>query len=303
MLSYYQYIIDGGSICSVDMVRLRLDFSSEERITTFGNWLSGFNMLYVEQYPVSSKNYAYRNLFQITCSNNCTFVIGLGFNGSNKDSFYLGFIEFNPNKVASEKEFRRIFYMLRSHCFCAEIVRWDLAVDVAMSRDRCILCKDRRKYTLVQNSNLDKTEYLGQRNKSGYVKLYNKTLESDLDNDLTRLEITVDGDMTYTDFVKILPRIDVKGDQQKLDPYISSLNATDLVLYELLMKCDIDERKQYIKRMSRIKRNKLLPFLQGNTVDSDRFIVSKESFRQLKHQLREWTIGIKYDLRANLEDY
>lgn len=303
MIQYYQEIRDGDSICSIDMVRLSLDFSSEIRIQTFGNWLSNpFRHMFVEMYPLSTRAFSFRNLFKITCSNNCSFVIGLSFNGVDKDSYYRGFMEFNPNKVAREREFREVFSMLQEHCFCAEISRWDLAVDVNVSRDRCVLRKDKRKRALVENSLLDKTEYLGQRSKSGYVKLYNKTIESDLGYDDTRLEITVDGKFVYDDFVKILPRVDVRGDQQDLDPYLN-LSGTDLVLYELLMRCDLTERREYLKRLGRRKSEILKPYVQGSLYDSDKFVVSKETYRQFKIQLREWTIGIKYSLLDDIKEY
>lgn len=302
MIQYYQEIRDGDSICSIDMVRLSLDFSSEKRILAFGNWLSTPGNMFVETYPLSTRAFAFRNLFQITCSNNCSFVVGLGFNGVDKDSYYHGFMEFNPNKVAGEREFKKVFSMLQEYCFCAEVSRWDLAVDVNISRERCVLRKDKRKRATVENSLSDFTEYLGQRNKSGYVKLYNKTLESDLDYDDTRLEITVDGRFVYDDFVKILPRVDVRGDQQYLDPYIN-LKGTDLALYTFLMRCDGEERKYWSNVIGRRKMEKLCPYLQGSIYDSDKFVVSKETYRQLKIQLREWTIGIKYSLLDDMKEF
>ena len=295
MIHYYQAIQEDGVTCSIDMIRLKLDFSSEEKTVAFGKWLSAPHRLYVETYPNSFKQYSYRNLFKITCSNDQSFVLGLSLNGNNKDSYYLGFLEFNPNKVADQREFRKVYDMLRTYCFCAEVVRWDLAVDVPLRRDMCILQKDKRTYHLIQNSSLDKDEKLGQRNKSGYVKLYNKSLESGLDIDMTRLEITIGGNLNYEDFVKILPRVEVKGEQQVIDPYLD-LKDTDIVLYELLMKCDLTERQEYIKRLGRGKAQKLKPYLRGSVYDSDKFVVSHDIYRQLRHQLREWTIGIKYTL-------
>lgn len=307
MLSYYQPVSDGESVCSVDMVRLKLDFSGEKYINAFGKWLSHPQHMYVEQYPVSFKSYAFRNLFQVTCRNSCSFVVGLSFNGSDKDSFYLGFMEFNPNKVADQEEFQSVMYKIREFCFHAKVVRWDLAVDVPERRDMCVLCKDKRsadRYHVHWNSEIDKTEYLGQRNRPGFVKLYNKTIESGLDHDLTRLEITVAGDMDYGDFVKILPRIIVKGDQQTLNPFLDpELNRTDLVLYQSLMYNDVSVRQSLIKGLGYVKRKKLRPYLEQPVFDSDKFVVSGEAYRQLRLQLRQWTVGIRYGLREDLADY
>lgn len=298
MLNYFNSIYRDKIIYSVDMVRLRLDFNSDERIQNFGNYLSDITMLFVEHYPISYKSYSYRNLFKITCSNNCSFVIGLSFNGLNSSSRYIGFMEFNPNKVADQREFQEVFSHLCIHCFISEVVRWDLAVDVPISRNLCILSKDKRKYTLIQNSEVDKTEYLGIHNKSGFVKLYNKTIESDLDYDLTRLEITVAGDLFYEDFLKICPQIDVAGEQQTINPYMD-LPDTDIVLYELLMKCDLLERKSYFNRLGRRKKELLRKYVFSSVYDSDKFIIPKSVYAQLRHQLREWTIGIDYSILDN----
>ena len=300
MIHYFNSIYIDHVIYSVDMVRLRLDFSSNERITNFGNFLSGINLLYIEQYPQSFKAFSYRNLFKITCSNDCSFVIGLSFNGSDSSSRFIGFMEFNPNKVADQPEFQKIFAHLRMDCFTAEVARWDLAVDVPLSRDLCILTKDKRKYTLMQNSKLDKTEYLGCHNKSGFVKLYNKKIESDLDYDCTRLEVTVSGDMTYKNFLEIAPTVDVRGDQLSLNPY-NDLPDTDIVLYELLMKCDLLERQSYFNRLGRRKKDLLKKYIFSNTYDSDKFIVPRSVYAQLKRQLREYTIGVDYSILDNID--
>ena len=300
MIHYFNSIYIDHTIYSIDMVRLRLDFSSTERITNFGNFLSGINLLYVEQYPQSFKAFSYRNLFKITCANNCSFVIGLSFNGSESSSRCIGFMEFNPNKVADQEEFKEVFAHLRMDCFTAEIVRWDLAVDVPLSRDLCILTKDKRKYTLVKNSESDKTEYLGCHNKAGFVKLYNKTIESELDYDCTRLEITVAWDMTYKEFLEIAPTVDVRGDQQMLNPY-NDLPDTDIVLYELLLKCDIAERQSYFNRLGRRKRELLRKYVFSSTYDSDKFIVPRSVYAQLKRQLREYSIGVDFSILDSID--
>lgn len=297
---YFNSIYIDKIIYSIDMVRLKLDFSSDEKIKNFGNFLCGINMSYVEQYPISYKDFGYRNLFKINCSNGCSFVVGLSFNGKDSSSRYIGFMEFNPNKVADQKEFQVVFSHLMMHCFVAEVARWDLAIDVPIARDLCILTKDKRKYTLIQNSEMDKTEYLGIHNKSGFVKLYNKTKEADLDYDLTRLEITIAGNLNYKDFLKICPQVDVRGNQQTINPYLD-LSGTDIVLYELLMKCDLLERQVYFKKLGRYKGERLKPYIFNNTYDSDKFVVPRSVYAQLRRQLREWTIGIDYSVLDDID--
>lgn len=94
MVNYFNSIYIEPSIYSIDMVRLRLDFSGSERIANFGNFMSRVDLLYIEQYPQSFKAFSYRNLFKVTCSNDSSFVIGLSFNGTDSSSRYLGFMEF-----------------------------------------------------------------------------------------------------------------------------------------------------------------------------------------------------------------
>ena len=300
LISYFNSIYIDKVIYSIDMVRLKLDFSSDERIKLFGNYLCDVKNIHIEKYPISFKDYSYRNLFKINCSNGNSFVCGLSLNGKDKASYYLGFLEFNPNKVADQLQFKDVWGHLMIHCFVAEVIRWDLAIDVPISRDMCILNKDKRKYTLVKKSENDKTEYLGSRNKNGFCKLYNKKIESELDYELSRLEITVAGDYIYSDFLKILPRIDVRGDQQFINPYVE-LSGTDIVLYELLMKCDIFERKLYFKKLGRRKQESLKKYIFSNVYDSDKFVVSRSVFAQLRRQLREWTIGFDYSLLDDID--
>ena len=300
MLAYYSPVFRESTVYSIDMVRLKLDFSGKEYLDVFLEWLSGINDIYIERHPVSHKAYAYRNLFQITCkSNNCSFVIGLSLNGSNPESYYLGFMEFNPNKVSETEEFQEIFLKLQECCFCAEIIRWDLAVDVPERRDMCEFSLDGYDgpYHLHEKSALDKTECLRKRNKHGYVKLYNKQKESGLDYELTRLEITVDGKATYTDFSKICPEVIVKGDGNRKNFYKNpKLFKTDIVLLEMLMLLDMSERERLFKEFTRRKKEKFRPYFYNVYGSPDQFVVSEEVFNQLKHQLRNWTIGIDYSL-------
>lgn len=300
MLEYLNPVHEDDVTYSVDMIRLKLKFSPLN-FKSFGNWINSVsNGLFVETYPISFKAYAFRNLFRIVCPDNNSFVIGLGFNGVvSDDSFLLGFMEFNPNKIANQKEFELVMEQLRQYCFYAEVSRWDLSVDVPIARELCYLHKDKRKYSLLQNSSADKDEKLGQRNKAGYIKLYNKRIESELDYELTRLEITLDGDSTYEDLVKYLPCVDVNGEQQNFKPYME-LSGTTLVLYELLIQQDMKERENYMKRIGRNVRERLRPFVYGNKYDSDKFVVSRDVFLQLKKQLREYTINIRYDLSDDL---
>ena len=62
MVNYFNSIYIEPSIYSIDMIRLKLDFSGSERIMNFGNFMSRVDLLYIEQYPQSFKAFSYRNL-------------------------------------------------------------------------------------------------------------------------------------------------------------------------------------------------------------------------------------------------
>lgn len=291
MLSYYRSIVRDDTVYSIDMVRLRLDFNSLDHIQQFGDWLSNPIHLHIEQYPLSSKAFSYRYLFKIKCSNDSSFVCGLGFNGADRSSGWVGFLEFNPNKVVDTPEFREFYQILGIHCPWAEMVRYDIAIDVPVARSYCSMAKDKRKYTVVQNSAEDTTEYLGTHNKSGFCKLYNKKLESDLDHDLTRFEITVDGDLSYSEIMDLFPIIDVMEIQQDLSAQVS-LNDTQIVLVDLLKRVPVTEQRYYFNRLGRKTRQKISPYVFASV---DRFLLPQDVFAELVMQLRDYTIGVRYE--------
>ncbi|MCI8963747.1 MAG: hypothetical protein HFG37_08550 [Eubacterium sp.] len=273
MLFYYNEIVKNDITYSIDMVRLRLDFSSLDHIEQFGGWLSKPYHIHIEQYPLSSKAFSYRYLFKIKCNNDSSFVCGLGFNGTDRSSGWIGFLEFNPNKVVDTPEFREFFKILGVHCPWAELVRYDIAIDVPVARSYCSMAKDKRKYTVVQNSAEDTTEYLGIHNKSGFCKLYNKKLESDLDHELTRFEITVNGDLSYSEVIDLFPIIDVMEFQQDLSAQLS-LNDTQIVLVDLLKRLPVTEQRYYFNRLGRKMRDKISPYVFAS-VDPEKLLFIK----------------------------
>lgn len=302
MIQYFNNIIYNNISYSVDMIRLRLDFGLEQRIVEFGEWCNRFDNIHIECFPLSTKAYAYRYLFKVTCNNASSFVCGLGFNGDDRDCTVLGFLEFNPNKVASDRKFIEFFEVLKNFCPRTDIVRWDLAVDVPLEREYCSLVKDKRKYSMVRNSVRDCTEYLGRRSSSGFVKLYNKSVEDGLEEDVTRLEITVDGKMNYSEFCTLLPQIDVSDYQLSLFQNDQSLSSTDALIVDLIRKLPLSERQFYFKRLHSQKRVKLRPFIYPATAEKELFVVPKEVYGQLKRQLRDFDFGTCYDILDNLKD-
>lgn len=258
MISYFNEVrTSKGYIYSLDMIRLNLEF--KDTVQEFVNWLSAFELVTDEMlinHYTSYKEFSYRDLFNIQIDD-YSFALGVGFNGNSADR-YKGFIEFNPNKCNGLK-FDRIINCMRTFTFKREVVRFDLAIDIPLPRHLVKLVKDQRNYAYLSSRGAD-TEYLGRRNNSGFIKLYDKTKESELMYDLTRLEITIDlkAGINFP-VVKILPL------QNKLK--WDDLNSTDKVLVQLLKQ--VENPTMYMKQLKSEKRRKLQEYIFEETLELD----------------------------------
>lgn len=187
------------------------------------------------------------------------------------NSFYIGFspnwkkvnrfttsgrIEFNPSKVCLDSEFMFLYGQLLTFIprFRLRPVRFDLAIDLPVARDRVYLLKDQRLYEEYSYSAINKTQYLGVRNNHGRVKVYNKALEQKLDIDLTRIEITIDYDKsTYGEVEKILPRLYILDNfQLSID-----ISGTDKVILVAVMN-----DMTLLNELGRTKKEKIKSYLR-----------------------------------------
>jgi hypothetical protein len=198
--------IEGAS--SVDMLRFRLRFDMKP-----ANALEWFELLYADmvivfdrrrdnggnpiiRYPISLRVGTYREMFKVPV-NDSSFVLGLGKVGKETDHT-TGFLEFNPAKTYPSEQLEYLYRRLESTPeISLELVRWDFATDYPLNRNEVSLMRDKRHYTFIVSNGV--TEYLGTRNKNGFVKLYDKRkeLESsgiECPGPLTRLEITMEED-------------------------------------------------------------------------------------------------------------
>ena len=257
MIKYYKEVrTENGYVYSLDMIRLNLIFGDE--MQRFMNWLTLYEEtaegVQVEHY-LSIKEYTFRDLFRIK-TDEYSYSFAIGFNGNSKDR-KKGFIEFNPNKCQGE-HFQNIWERLIDITIGVDIVRFDLAVDIPLPRYLVKLQKDNRNYTFMSCKGSD-TEYLGRRNNVGYTKVYDKTKESDLDYDVTRIEITADLEGIRFPDVKILPL------QEKFE--FKKMSSTDRVLVQLLKQSD--NPQMYLKQLDKAKRKKLIPYIFEGSVEFD----------------------------------
>lgn len=190
-----------GSVYSIDMVRLKvkvppsrydqiakiLDTWAVPDMRPFfyaSNRIGGYRGLWVFEFEESS----------VSC--------GMGLvQGTGKTEAGIGFVEFNPNKVG--RHGMALVRRLLGAGARLEVVRYDLAIDYAVKRDSVRIVKDGRKYGCEISNGM--TEYLGQRNKPGRVKVYDKTAESGLDADVTRVELTCDAAWSVDQVLGKLP--------------------------------------------------------------------------------------------------
>lgn len=207
---------------SVDMLRFRLRFNGEP-----GAALEWFSLLHADlvvefdrrrknnghaivRYPMSIRVGTYREMLKVPVGNT-SVVIGLGKNGKETD-FKTGFVEFNPAKTFPSEQLEYIYRRFdETPEINLELVRWDFATDYPIKRNEVSLMRDKRHYTFVVSNSV--TEYLGTRNKNGFVKLYDKQkeLESqgiDCKEPRTRLELTIEEDGRKREWVadgKVIP--------------------------------------------------------------------------------------------------
>ena len=258
MLSYFYKLSDNNFIYSCDMLRFRLHFS-RDLIEKVALRFSSYERLDVTIFPLRLSSFSYRQLFKVDYEQS-SMTVGVGFNGTSTDSFFDGFLEVNPNKCFSSNLCIEDIKYIFSCCWGIDLVRWDLAIDIPAKRYLCKLIRnDRRTYSLIKNSSEDLTEYLGQTSTIGRVKLYNKSKESNLDYDLTRLEVTLPDLLSDKNLSKLLPEVRLQSFQQSFPFEFAQLNDTDRVLVELLR--DSEYPDLYLKRLGRGKRSKLEKYI------------------------------------------
>ena len=214
-------ILDASSmsIYSIDMLRFKLKSNPKEferiqkvldiwmtdgKLTCYSNTgrIGGYRFMWAWRYDdlASKRDNAHTSI-----------ALGLGHvEGSGKTNAGLGFLEYNPNKLG-EQGASLIRYLV-GHGVELEPVRYDLAIDFPVARDTVRMVKDGRKYECCISDSM--TEYLGQRNKPGRVKVYDKAAESGLSEPLTRVELTTDATWSAGQVLEQLPMVfSYEGDE------------------------------------------------------------------------------------------
>ena len=264
------------NIYSLDMLRINLKISVDDVQRYLNSVQLDVRFRYREMFGVS----AYRHNFTVECDNGHTFWIGMCVNSEkNTNKFRTCTIEFNPCKVGEELTLISHYLKLVSLSkLNPEVVRFDLAIDIPVDRDRCYLIKDKRTYQEYRNSNADLTQYLGHRSSGGFVKLYNKAKELGLsDYGLTRLELTIDYEFKYYPMAcAYMPTVYVFDDWQ-LDVDIKD---TDKVL---LLACL--GNMEYLDMLGRDKKKKIRDIIGSHALT---LTLNEQLYNEILSQIDGW---------------
>lgn len=276
---YFSPVSENEIVYSVDMVQydLKLFYKAADDISKY----ISLNFPLQTSHTLHTKFKGYRDFFTIDFGDgkeSKTATIGFGWYGTSKPDYGRGFIRFNPNKLLNIEKFSLFWSLVRAGCKEITVKRWDLAIDMPLPRNMVKLHKDGRNYERHEKRSL--TEYLGSRSSGGFVKLYDKQAERELDYPLTRLELTLEGLPNFPDVN--VPKVSVYKQQLDLDALVN-LSQNDLVLLKLLLSSP--DFSFYWNQLSRRKRAKLEPYC----FTSD-FSMNKQSYehcRDLVHSFEK----------------
>lgn len=271
-LPYFKPVLALSKSCiySCDNVRLNVDFSDCVKFFVYYlEEISAKDLRFEVKHYDSFKPFSYRHLwtFKDTLTE-CSWTIGLQLSEKAEDRTK-GFIDFNPNKCMSSDLFSEFWAKFDVWTKYRELVRWDFAIDFHEDRSCFRLVRDSKKtYELIQSDD-GTTEYLGLRNHSGRIKLYDKTKESHLNGEWTRLELTLD---SKTSALSIFPTVYYTNSQQSILD-MSELSSTQRVLVQALRESD--SFSVYFQQLDRHTRKKIEPYLADTTLSLDQYAYSE----------------------------
>lgn len=257
MLAYdiFEKLSD-DSIYSID--NLRLQFNLGDNYDNFLYTLQPFSDNadpdeYSCRYYHTSKIYSFEHLYSFKSSDKeKSFTIAFSRPDTHKFNSD-GFLDFNPNKISQWNFFLMFYKSFLQYACDISIKRYDLAIDLPVDRNVVKLIKDRRSYHYLKDRSV--TEYLGKRSNHNFLKIYDKRYESDLDYDLTRIEITAEIGQNIS-----FPDIRLKRNKSGIS--VSDLNVTDAVLFELLQQ--VEDPFLYVQKLSPRKRAQFKELLKGD---------------------------------------
>lgn len=257
------------------MVRYNFEFL-EDGVEPLNKLFNNFSYepgLSIKTY--SSSGVGYKYLYRLSMEDNngcsCSFAIGVCLNckSENKNK---GFIEFNPNKCMQVPLFTKFLERFLQICLHLTLIRYDCAIDIPVARDKVKMLKNpRSNYQYLTETKKDSsgftlsrsiTEYQGVRNNNKFTKLYDKTKESNLDYDLTRIEFTFVKE--ETEFKNLASFVVYDNRFINYNTDFSNLSSRDLVLIDLLRNSE--DVNFHLGRLNYRLRKKIEPYLGDITL-------------------------------------
>ncbi len=282
-LSYHNPIKIGNITLSIDNIVLDLYISNpahrEELMHLLGNLpiTHSVEITHWDSFRIGS----FREQFTIRFQDGNSFWVGAVLNGR-KPEWGRVRLDFNPNKVFNHEVFQTVLgYCVGStRPMHRKIRRYDLAVDIPVSRQDAFLVKDSRAYTELRHGQRW-TQYLGARSSTvGRVKLYNKQTEARLNYPLTRLELTLDPSTPY-EKINFPTVFYLENNQMGMD----ELKATDterFIMSAILQGCGT------LDQLGRRTQTKIKKYLEHNV---KRVKVSQEDYSRIVSQVNSYKTG------------
>jgi len=271
-LDYFKsFKASDGTSYSLDMVRLRCDYGNKaQELCDFLGHLASYDLRYDITYAYSFNRFKYRHLWTVKDTlDGSSWTVGLGIG----DTPTVGFIEFNPNKCERSPLFKCFWEDFRMKTYKRELVRYDLAIDIPRPRSEVFLVRQGKKTYSMYQTDDGVTEYQGKRNTSGFIKVYDKTIESKLTEDLTRVELTLDRD---EDIARVFPSVRMRESQYSLMED-DALGKRDALIVKLLLQTEVPQA--YLRDLDYRQRKRIESHLGSRTLSLD--IHSFVSVREL----------------------
>lgn len=205
-------------------------------------------------------------------------------------TFPLMKLEVNPNKHYDKPIYQGIVKFVREWCASGCMNKHDYAIDVPFEPDRVKVYGSRKEPGLHKG-----TRYWGQRNKHGYLKIYDKQKESGLESCLTRIEHTLYNNKPVSfENVYITKFEGVEADLSELDTVNESI-----VKMLLSLKRYGEDYEEYIKGYNYRRRKKIEPFLTGR---SERLGYDENIHKQLLENIYKVFDLVEVDVFENIPD-
>ena len=308
-------------VASIDSLRIKFEYSATEydfekrqTVNTVDHileWLDSVqfwqdNQIDTEAYHSDFKLGNYRHTLIFKEKGGASFAILAGrfcCESSKKQIAPEIVLDVNPNKVTTDL-WHYVARILLAKAYKVSLQRFDLALDLPINRNLLHMSpRSRSKYTRI-DSTLDqeiikgfsRTEYQGNRQKHGAVKLYDKSYEIRIDNpsiaefDCSRIEITI-VPQKYKGLSPLLPDVYSDAPLQLSDEF----ENLEFCVKAMILHPDLIPI--YRKTVSRHTFYKYKPYIEK--VGRESISIDDEKIKKIEKYI-ETTIS-KFNSRSGLE--